>query len=457
MTFSLLKLQSISLSIGLGLSALSVQAQDTISLHDAIAIAQQNDPWLHGNKLKQKAIKHQSIAAATLPDPTVSVNLANIAADSWQFNQEAMTQLKIGVSQALPRGNVLTIKQAQLALDASQYPLMRDNRKAQLKAQVSQLWLDVYLAQQTITLIREDRTLFEQMVDIAKASYSSGLGKTRQQDVIRAQLELIQLDDRLTVQYQQLETAVAQLNEWLHLYQQYKTNYSMSFDEQPLVFNVSTQLPTIKLANAHLINRDQYSRSDVAQLLLNHPSVLAVDVKQQVAAKEVELAYQQYKTQWSVNASYGLRSRSPMGEDRADLFSVGVSFDLPLFTDNKQDQLVSASAAQSQAVKTDKLLLIKKMLSAVETNIKQLRRLSERQSLYEQQLLGQTHEQAESSLTAYTNDDGNFSEVVRARITELNARISALEIKVNVLKTVARINYYFTQSKSMNTAVRDEK
>ena len=53
--------------------------------------------------------------------------------------------------------------------------------------------------------------LFEQMVDIANASYSSAVGTTRQQDVIRAQLEVVQLDDKKAFAYQKLNTAKAQL------------------------------------------------------------------------------------------------------------------------------------------------------------------------------------------------------------------------------------------------------
>ena len=42
----------------------------------------------------------------------------------------------------------------------------------------------------SITLIEKDRPLFEQLADVAQASYSSAIGRTRQQDIVRAQLEL---------------------------------------------------------------------------------------------------------------------------------------------------------------------------------------------------------------------------------------------------------------------------
>ena len=63
-------------------------------------------------------------------------------------------------------------------------------------------------------------------------------------------------------------------------------------------------------------------------------------------------------------------------------------------------------------------------------------------------MLPQIHIQAEASLTAYTNDDGDFSEVVRARIAELNAEIDALAIQVGMEKTVLELNYLFINAAS---------
>ncbi|NKC17710.1 transporter [Pseudoalteromonas sp. S4498] len=443
-------LTSLSTALILGLSVFSAQAEKVVSLEQAITLAQENDPWLHGSRLKQSAVENRSIASGTLPDPKVSLGIMNVPTDTWDLDQEGMTQLKVGVSQMFPRGDSLEIKQDQLKIESTKFPLLRENRKAKLKSQVSQLWLDVYLAQQTIKLIESDWALFEQMAEVAKASYSNVVGKTRQQDVIRAQLEIVQLDDRLTSQKQKLETTIARLNEWLHIYDSARLNESFNFDAQPLEFSVSKELPSIRLKNPTVLKASNYSRNRLAQELANHPAILAIDVKRKASEKGVELAKQQYEPQWGVNASYAYRDNMPSGDNRADLFSVGVTFDLPLFTENRQDKQVAASIAESEAVKTEKLLLTKQMISEVEKELRQLKRLSDRQSIYQEQLLKQTHDQAEASLTAYTNDDGDFAEVVRARIAELNARISALRIDVDALKTVARINYFFahTQSKS---------
>ena len=110
------------------------------------------------------------------------------------------------------------------------------------------------------------------------------------------------------------------------------------------------------------------------------------------------------------------------GKDRADFVSLGVSFDLPYFTKNRQDKEVQASVSQAEAVKTKKWSLVRKMIAGFEKTRTQLKRLNERQLLYQDQFLPQMSEQAEASLTAYTNDESDFAEVVRARIAELNAQ-----------------------------------
>jgi len=429
---------------------LGAPTNQVITLEQAISLALKNDPWLHGSELKQDAANYRSVAARTWSNPKVSIGMMNLPTNSWSLNQEAMTQFNVGVSQLLPRGDSLAIKESQLKIEAFKFTQLRNDRKARLATSVTELWLDAYLAQQTIALIESDRMLFEQVAEVAKASYAAALGSTRQQDVIRADLEIIQLEDRLVSQKQLLESATAQLSEWFQSYDNETQGYSFNsnFQSQFQSFSLTDSLPSIELVSPEAADTSSYAREKMAQILVTHPAVKAIEQKRKVFEKTTELAKQQYKPQWGVNASYGYRDDMPSGQSRADFFSVGVTFDVPLFTKNRQDKEVAAAIAETQAVKTEKLLLTKQMLSALETEIRQLARLRERQTLYKQGILQQTNEQADASLTAYTNDDGDFSEVVRARIAVLNAQISALKIDVEALKTVARINYFFAGAES---------
>jgi hypothetical protein len=83
----------------------------------------------------------------------------------------------------------------------------------------------------------------------------------------------------------------------------------------------------------------------------------------------------------------------------------------------------------------------------METSRAKLLQLESRQELYDKQLLPQIREQADASLSAYTNDDGDFAEVVRAHIAQLNTEIEALAIAVERQKTIARLNYYLAHGR----------
>lgn len=429
------------------------RAETALTLEETIELALVNDPWLVGNEFQQQSLDAQRVAAGALPDPMISLGVANLPIDTFDFNRHEMTQLKIGVTQQFPRGDSRSLRQERLAILSSQHPLQRLDRRARVAAAAGQLWLDAYRAQESIRLIEQDRELFEYLVDVAQSSYSSALGRTRQQDLVRAQLELTRLEDRLTALHEQREIALARLNEWLGNDFSRQNQQADHEAKNKTTYTLAKVLPTVALTYPELYEtKTRLSPQALFPYLLTHPAILNLDRKISASRVGIELAEQKYKPQWGVNASYGYRDDNPMGNDRADFFSVGVTFDLPIFTTNRQDKEKQAAIADSEAVKTEKWLALRNMLASFEAARARLLRLDQRRSLYRSRLLEEMHEQAEASLTAYTNDDGDFAEVVRARIAELNARIDALDIDIDRLKTVLQLNYFLTGAEASRGA-----
>ena len=181
-----------------------------------------------------------------------------------------------------------------------------------------------------------------------------------------------------------------------------------------------------------------------------HPALRAVDQRIDAMETGVDLAHQTYTPEWGLTAQYGYRDEDPMGRERADLFSVGISFDLPVFTANRQDKEVRAAVSRAEAIKTERQLIARRLVAELDTTISQLQRLNERFALYDRQLLPQMAEQAEASLTAYNNDDGDFAEAVRSRIAELNAKIDALGIAVERLQVITHMKYLLAGKTNAN-------
>ncbi len=167
----------------------------------------------------QDALLEESIADGALPDPRMTIGAANLPTDTFDMGQEAMTQATVGLTQRIPRGNSRQLASARKEeMAGGVHPFMRENRRAQVAETVTQLWLEVWRSEQSIRLIESNRGLFEQLEDVAEAGYTSAsMGGSRQQDVIRASLELTRLEDRLTaLQVQQASNREA-LAEWIGL------------------------------------------------------------------------------------------------------------------------------------------------------------------------------------------------------------------------------------------------
>ena len=65
--------------------------------------------------------------------------------------------------------------------------------------------------------------------------------------------------------------------------------------------------------------------------------------------------------------------------------------------------------------------------------------LSRRLSLYEERILGQANDHAQATLLAYQNDRGDFADVMRGYIDDLNTRIEYVRLKVERAKSYAAL------------------
>ncbi len=437
----------IGMTVAMSMS-LQLSAQSQLSLEEAVTRAQKVDPWLKGSQLREQAAIDRSIAAGQLPDPKISLGLANLPVSNPDFGREPMTQIQVGISQVFPRGEELELTSQRFREMSEQHPYMRMDRQATVEVNVTLLWLDAYFYVESIRMLEKDRVLFEDLVDQVRSKYANNLGRASQHDLVRAQLELTRLDDRITGLHSKQESSERMLMEWL--YDGVSGNYEFAR------LGVKSELPELALKDRETVYDDiGQSMPELAEYLVGHPAVLSLDQKITVQSTDVEIARQSYKPQWGVNAAYGFRDEDPMGMDRSDFFSIGVSLDIPIFVENRQDRQVQSAISEAEALKTDRALLLRQMRARFESKRTELLRLDQRQHLYQSRLLDEMAKQAEAALIAYTNDEGDFAEVIRAHIAELNARIDALSIEIDRLKAIAQLNYFFVTADTPVQPVRE--
>jgi outer membrane protein TolC len=263
-------------------------------------------------------------------------------------------------------------------------------------------------------LIVESRPFFDDLATITRSLYA--VGRKNQQDVLRAELELSRIDDRLIEIERQQARARAALGEWVG-----------AEASRP----IAAVLPAWNTVPPLHGLRDN---------LATHPSVMAADA--QIAAKEagVDLADQRSKPQWALDVGYSYRDGSlPNGDPRSDFVTVGVTVGLPFFSRKSVDSTLTAALQERSAAVSTKSRVERELQSRLEAEFARWQDLSRRIALYEERILGQTRDHAQAALLAYQSDRGDFADVMRGYIDDLNTRIEFIRLQVERAQSYAML------------------
>lgn len=403
--------------LGLLLVTNSFGAYAALGIQLAEQLALEQDPVLKANQAQAEAYLQQATAEDTLPDPQMKIGFMNFPTDTFERDQEPMTQIQVGIEQMIPRGDMQEIKSKRAIKSSEAAQAMTKDRRRMVIMQVRNAYLELLYWLHAEQVVVRSQKLFNKLVDITQSQYAAG--QQRQQDVIRAELELDMLADRLDEIRARQDAARAGLAKLI----------GHEAASQSLI----ETLPAFALLPP---------ASQHAEQLRQHPVMRNHDAMVSNSQYGIELARQEYKPNWMVGVTYGFRDGfNPDGSERPDFLSAMVSFDLPLFTGNRQDRKVAASRLQHQAsmeTREDKLRELQQQLGAT---LSSWQRLDDRLQRYNKTIVPQSRENARAALFAYQNRRGEFTALMRARITELETDLKQLRLRVDYLKAHAKLLY----------------
>ena len=386
-----------------------------LSLQEAEKLAIEGDAKSSEIRLKSEALQEGSVAAGTLPDPKLKLGLSNFPTDTFDREQEPMTQIQVGVVQLFPRGKTLELQSSRMGDDAKGELARAEAQRRNILQQVRISWLDVYYWQNAAEVVAKNRKLFNQLVNTTQSLYA--VGRRKQEDVLQAELELGLLDDRQTQVTTMVEVSRANLGKLI----------GSQAADRPL-YKEFPSLPTV-------VNQENKSAR-----LNQHPLLQFEQARISASQKNVEIARQAYKPEWALDVTYGFRDGyNPDGTDRADLLSAMVLMDMPLFTGNRQDKTLSASKLTHQAALYSRDDRLRELNKLWEASYAEWSRLGERLRLFETSLVNKARINANAALHAYQNDRGDFSSVMRASIMEFETQLRALSMRVEYAKSQTKL------------------
>ena len=412
----------------------------TLSLEQALQLAIQYDPLLKGNAHRKDRFNAEAEASSYWANPQVSASVQNLPTDGFAFDQEPMTQFKVGLKQQLPRGDENLYSQKKYQVMADQMSVESQARKAWLKREVTLTWLDWVYATRRIGLLDKEKSLLTQLLDFTDSRYSQGVGAAAQQDILQVRLALLSLDDKYVQAYQQKNEARSALSKW----------FGAPLDDSvsaPLAQSTQDAIEVDAILNDSNLSLSSFltviENSEPFSILQHHPEAMLLQIQTQIEAQNVNIAREQTKSQWAFEASYGYRQDAQNGASRADFVSLGVQVDLPFFNKSRQDASIAAAASKMSASETDFRLKVNELAANAEVLKSRLSALSERKALYETALIGETRQLSEAELTAYTTDTGDIGDVVNANLKQVQVQDDLLKIDIERARTLASLAYLY--------------
>jgi len=389
------------------LFSFTVQAQHNtrLTLAEAEDLALDQEPGHRALLARASALDDRAISAGQLPDPTMHVGLANYPISSGSFSTESMTQAQLGFRQSFPSGKSRSFNTQQFESLSLEMKASADARARDVLTNVRSAWLEAYYWQHANAIVTESRPFFSDLVTVTRSLYA--VGRKTQHDVLRAELELSRLDDRLIEINRRHMEAKAALSEWLG-----------SDAKRPIASKLPAweQVPAIELLQANLSS---------------HPAIRAADAKVDARRAGVDLAEERKKPGWALDLGYGYREGYlASGEPRSDFVSVSVTVDMPFFRKNRQDRSLAAALSERSASEFEKDELLRRLSSQLDAEHAHWQDLTRRVALYESQILTLSESQAQAALLAYQSEAGDFADVMRGYIDDLNTRLDHVRLQI---------------------------
>lgn len=377
--------------------AFAQQNDSVMVLSNLIKEALQGNPDLKSAEDSWKSDLAKVPQAGALPDPQLSINLMNLPVNSFDFNQEPMTSKQIALMQMFPFPGKQGLKEDIAVESASMSEARYEESKNQLVKNVKMTYYNLFFVDQAISITQQNTETLEQFAKIAETKYS--VGKGIQQDVLRAQVELSKMMDRLIRFEQQREELEAQLNTLLN-----------RPAEGPLGETEELQFSDLDI--------DLQNLKKLA--IENRPLLKAWLAMVRQSERKVQLAKKDYFPNFSLGVAYSQREILQNGMGGVDFLSGMFSMNVPLYFWRKQTKKVeesklahNSSLERYNEIENQVYSELDRLLSDIQKN----KRLVE---LFQTGIIPQASQSLKSAIAGYQTDKVDFLTLLNNQINVFN-------------------------------------
>jgi outer membrane protein, heavy metal efflux system len=327
------------------------------------------------------AAREMVAPAGALPDPTIELALQDIGFPKWTVGSQEMSMIGPEVRQDLLYPGKRHARREAASAEAATRGIELEQLQREVTAQVRTVYARVYTLDRERRALAAARDLLEILAATAAARY--GAGETEQEAVIKAQLQVSRVGERLDDLGAERQSLVSGLNRLLD-----RGGDAPLGEVEALPPVPDSAEKWVELAEA------------------NAPAVAVKQASVHAAERRVEVARLELRPNFMLGAGVGLRG----GFDPAVTLRVGVEW--PLWSKQKQEPERRA-AEQELVAATEELRDARSTARAEAARLAaDLLRAKTQIVRYTQAIIPQTSAAIDAARSAYLTGRGDFTTVI---------------------------------------------
>lgn len=381
-----------------------------LQVDDLIKAALEKSPEAQSAQHNVQALMHRVPQAQAMPDPTVAVGWAGSPIPFKTMSGDASSYRGITVSQQFPTAGKLKLQGAMAQKDVEAAQTDYEAIRRRITAEIKIAYYEYFYYDKAIQSTNQNKELLDKLSKIAEAQYR--VGKAMQQDVLRSQVEMSMLTEKLTELEQQKATAQARINAYL------------------------LQSPDAPLGPAAELEPKEIRYSLEEMYGLSSANDVAADRARKLLERSqigVSLAQKQFRPDVNVSYMYQQRTAQP------DMNGVTVSVNIPVFYKSKQREAVAEATqyvASAEKMRDNRLNEIRFELQQDYLAAKAAERLL---SLYSKGIVPQSSLALESSMAGYQVGRVDFLSLLANFTTVLGYETDYYRQLADYMSAVAKI------------------
>ncbi|MEE9449509.1 MAG: TolC family protein [Ignavibacteriaceae bacterium] len=370
-------------------------------------------------KAKKDAAYNRIEQNSNLPDPLLTLGLVNVPTNSFSLTQDPMTQKFVGLKQTFPFPGKLSAIEDAAAIDTSIVYQEIWDAENEIRKNVSKKYYELSYLRRAILLSEESKRLLEEISEVVGAKYM--VSSASQQNLIKVQLEITNILEKLENLRSKERSVVAELNAFLlrSADDEIKTD---TFDD-------------IDFLEINISELDSIAR-------IYRPFLKGLKLAEDKARLKQYVAEKEFYPNIMVGVQYSFRDKlAATGVALNDLFSVVLGFSVPLNYGGKISSKVEESISLQQFYSEQYSFAIQNLSGNFGSAVSQLESLEERITLFEEGLVPQAEQNFKSALASYQVNEVDFINVIDAQDQLYKIETNLYRLKADYLKQISDLEF----------------